>query len=227
MQAQEIRAALAQQFSFWPQLTEAERQFLCAQTAVVKYRRGAILHDGSADCTGVLLVQQGKLRTYIISDEGREITLYRLGAGEVCILSASCVLDAITFDVLIEAETDTEVLLVNQAAFKKLSDANIYVRCFGYELATERFSEVMWTLQQILFWGVDQRLAAFLWQEKQKLQQDTLQLTQEQMARDIGSAREVVSRMLKYFATEGIVKLSRGGIQILDKQKLQALLPKN
>ena len=136
-------------------------------------------------------------------------------------------LDAITFDVFIAAEEDTEVLLLNQAAFKKLTGENIYARCFGYELSTTRFSEVMWTLQQILFWGVDQRLALFLWQERQKLQQDTLQLTQEQIARDIGSAREVVSRMLKYFAREGIVQLSRGGIKILDAGKLQALLPKN
>ncbi|MCH4158065.1 MAG: Crp/Fnr family transcriptional regulator [Acidaminococcaceae bacterium] len=227
MNEQALKTALAAQLSFWPRLTEQEQQFLCAHTALVHYARGQILHDGGAACTGVLLVQKGQLRTYILSDEGREITLYRLGAGEICILSASCVLDAITFDVVIAAEADTEVLLLNQAAFKKLTEENIYARCFGYELSTTRFSEVMWTLQQILFWGVDQRLALFLWQEKQKLQQDTLQLTQEQIARDIGSAREVVSRMLKYFAREGIVKLSRGGIQILDNKKLQALLPKS
>ena len=227
MNERAIKTALAAQLSFWPRLTEQERQFLCAHTAPVSYARGQILHNGGADCTGVLLVQKGQLRTYILSDEGREITLYRLGVGEICILSASCVLDAITFDVFIAAEEDTEVLLLNQAAFKKLTGENIYARCFGYELSTTRFSEVMWTLQQILFGGVDQRLALFLWQERQKLQQDTLQLTQEQIARDIGSAREVVSRMLKYFAREGIVQLSRGGIQILDAGKLQALLPKS
>lgn len=227
MNGQEIRTALAAQLSLWPQLTEREQQFLCAHAARVKYLRGQILHNGSTDCTGVLLVQKGKLRTYILSEEGREITLYRLGAGEICILSASCVLEAITFDVFIEAEEDTEVLLINQAAFKKLTAENIYVRCFGYELATSRFSEVMWTLQQILFWGVDKRLALFLWQESQKASTSTLHLTQEQIAINIGSAREVVSRMLKYFATEGIVSSSRGGIKILDKAKLQALLPKN
>ena len=224
---QAIKTTLAAQLSFWSRLTQQEQQFLCAHTAPVRYARGQILHNGGAECTGVLLVQKGQLRTYILSDEGREITLYRLGTGEICILSASCVLDAITFDVVIAAEEDTEVLLLNQAAFKKLTEENIYARCFGYELSTTRFSEVMWTLQQILFWGVDQRLALFLWQERQKLQQDTLQLTQEQIARDIGSAREVVSRMLKYFVREGIVQLSRGGIQILDAGKLQALLPKN
>lgn len=224
---QAIKTTLAAQLSFWSRLTQQEQQFLCAHTVPVRYARGQILHNGGAECTGVLLVQKGQLRTYILSDEGREITLYRLGTGEICILSASCVLDAITFDVVIAAEEDTEVLLLNQAAFKKLTEENIYARCFGYELSTTRFSEVMWTLQQILFWGVDQRLALFLWQERQKLQQDTLQLTQEQIARDIGSAREVVSRMLKYFAREGIVQLSRGGIQILDAGKLQALLPKS
>ena len=227
MNGQEIKATLAAQFFFWPQLKESEREFLCAYASPIKYLRGQTLHNGSADCTGVLLVQKGRLRTYILSDEGRVITLYRLDAGEICILSASCVLEAITFDVFIEAEEDTEVLLINQAAFKKLAEENIYVRCFGYELATSRFSEVMWTLQQILFWGVDKRLALFLWQESQKAPSNTLYLTQEQIASNIGSAREVVSRMLKYFVTEGIVTSSRCGIKILDKEKLRALLPKN
>lgn len=79
----------------------------------------------------------------------------------------------------------------------------------------------MWAMQQILFMSMDKRLAVFLWDEISKTEDDTVHLTHEQVARDVGSAREVVSRMLKYFTSEGIVELSRGGIKVIDKKKLR------
>jgi len=160
----------------------------------------------------------------MLSEEGRDVTLYRLFAGDVCILSASCVLDAITFDVCIDAEEDAEVLVINASAFHQLADENIYVKCFGYQLATTRFSDVMWAMQQILFMGVDRRLAIFLWDEISKSGSNEVKMTHEQIARYMGSAREVVTRMLKYFASDGIVELSRGGVRVLDRKKLQNLL---
>lgn len=136
----------------------------------------------------------------------------------MCILSASCVLDAITFDVFIDAEEDTDVLLINSSVFHQMADKNIYMKCFGYQLATTRFSDVMWAMQQILFMGADKRLAIFLWDEISKNKTNEIKMTHEQIARYMGSAREVVSRMLKYFAAEGIVELSRGGVRVVDKK---------
>ena len=135
-------------------------------------------------------------------------------------------LEAITFDVFIDAEEATDLLVMNSAVFHALADENVYVRCFGYELATKRFSEVMWAMQQILFMGVDRRLAIFLTEELQKSGGDTVRLTHEQIARYMGSAREVVSRMLKYFESEGVVRLSRGGITVTDAAKLRVLAGK-
>ena len=152
------------------------------------------------------------------------MTLYRLFPGDICILSASCVLEAITFDVFIDAEEDTDVLLINSAVFHQIAEQNIYVKCFGYELATTRFSDVMWAMQQILFMGADKRLAIFLSDEIAKTGSDRIKMTHEQIARYMGTAREVVSRMLKYFAGEGIVALSRGEIRIVDKEKLHKLI---
>lgn len=211
-------------FSFWEHLTQEQKRLLCANTAPAHYPAGTAVHSGSEDCVGVLLVKSGQLRVYMLSEDGRDITLYRLFAGDVCILSASCVLEAITFDVFISAEEDTDALVIHSAVFHQLADRNIYVKCFGYQLATTRFSDVMWAMQQILFMGADKRLAIFLWDEAAKRGSDEIKMTHEQIARYMGSAREVVTRMLKYFSGEGIVELSRGGIRIVDKNKLRSLI---
>ena len=171
-----------------------------------------------------MLVTSGQLRTYILSDDGREVTLYRLWKGDVCVLSASCVLSEVAFDVLIEAVEDTRVILLPLAYFRQLKEKNVYVELFTYRLATERFSDVMWSLQQILFMRADQRLAAFLWDEMARTGREELSYTHDQIARYMGSAREVVSRLLKYFSEEGIVKVSRGKILVTDRDKLKKFL---
>ena len=210
-------------FSFWAHLSAAEKALLCESTVEMHYPKGHNVHSGTANCVGVLFIKKGQLRTYLLSEDGRDVTLYRLFAGDVCILSASCVLQAITFDVFIDAEEDTDVLLINASVFRQMATENIYIECFGYQLATERFSDVMWAMQQILFMGIDKRLAIFLWDEIHKSQTDTIQMTHEQMARYMGSAREVVSRMLKYFEEENMVALSRGEVRITDRKKLREL----
>ena len=193
-------------------------------STIVSFRKNTPVHNTDEECLGLLLLKSGQMRIYMLSEDGREVTLYRLFQGDTCVLSASCVLDAIAFDVMIHAEEDTEALLIPLSVFRKLQEDNIYVEAFAYQMATERFSEVMWTMQQILFLRADQRLAIFLWDEMSKGKKQILQYTHEQIARYIGSAREVVSRMLKYFSEEGIVELSRGRIKIIDKEKLKTYL---
>lgn len=214
---------LAKHFSAWGHLTKEEQEGMIGNAMLMHYTKGTNIHSGDNHCLGFFIIKTGMLRTYMLSEEGKEITLYRLGEGDLCILSASCVLSAITFDVHVDAEEDSEVLLVGSHYFSSLSERNIYVECFAYKLATERFSDVMWAMQQILFMSMDKRLAVFLWDELSKADGDMIKVTHEQAARYIGSAREVVTRMLKYFALEGIVELSRGGIRIIDKGKLRAL----
>ena len=223
MDTAQTRSELARLFPPWEHLTDEEKEGLVRNASEVNYRKGTTIHNGEVDCIGVLLIRSGKLRVYILSDEGKEITLYRLNTGDMCILSASCVLATITFDVHIDAETDTDVLLVGPGFYGQLCDENIYAKCQSYELLTNRFSEVMWAMQQILFMSYDKRLAIFLWDEHVSSGENTIHLTHEQIAKYTGSAREVVTRMLRYFAEEGIVELSRGGVTIVDKQKLKAL----
>ena len=210
-------------FDFWKELSEAEVEFVCANTRKVSYPKGAYVHQGPLDCIGALLIRSGQLRVYTMSEDGREVTLYRLFAGDVGILSASCVLDALTFDVYIDAEEDTEVLLTDAAAFRHLVEGNIHVRCYAYELATQRLSDMLWKMQQVLFFSADRRLAIFLLEESAKNGADEIHLTHEQIARYMGTAREVVSRLVKYFNQEGFIKNSRGCIKIIDREALSDL----
>lgn len=215
---------LTEALSFWDKISEEEREIIFQNTTAAFYKQGEQVHRAEQECVGVLLIKKGELRTYILSEEGKEITLFRQTEGDVCILTASCVLSNIHFDVHVDAEKDSEALVINAPAFSGLCKRNVYIENFSLRVATERFSDVMWAMEQILFMSFDRRLAIFLLDETTKTGTETLTLTHEQIAKYMGSAREVVSRMLKYFAKEGIVELSRGCIKIIDRKKLKSLL---
>lgn len=217
-------AYIKSRLDFWDKLSESEINLLESNIVNVSYNKGFNLHSTDSECLGVLLIKNGGLRVYILSEDGREITLYRLSPGDVCVLSASCIINSITFDVHIDAESDTDAYLINIGAFSKLSNQNVYVENFAYKNTNERFSDVMWAMEQILFMSFDKRLAIFLLDEITKTNSNELHFTQEQIAKYIGSAREVVSRMLKVFQTNGILEQSRGSINIIDKEKLRELI---
>lgn len=227
MKNSDILPLLSDGLPFWENLSETEQSLLLSGTRPVRYQSGDNIHSPSHECVGVLLVKRGELRTYILSEGGKEVTLFRLGSGDACILSASCLLSNITFDVFIDAQQDTEALLMDPAVFSRLQSRNLYVENYALRLAADRFSDVMWTMEQILFMSFDARLAVFLLDESAKTGADHLTLTHEQIAKLIGSAREVVSRMLKYFESEGLVRLHRGSVELLRKPELRQLAQAN
>ena len=222
MTPMELESLFDTVFPFWKTISAQEREFLCNNSATRSYRKGTTLHDGS-ECSGVFLIRSGALRVSMLSEEGKEITLYRLYPGDMCMLSASCVLQSITFDVVIEAEEDSKCVIVSGVAFAAASERNAEIKIFSLEKAVSRFSDVMWVMQQILFMSLDKRLAIFLSDESTRIGSDTVPLTHEQIAKYMGSAREVVSRMLKYFSNEGIVEVSRKGVRILNRNRLREL----
>ena len=217
------RAFLETSLPFFQKLSPSEKKVLLQHAGSTAYRKGESIHSADYKCLGLLLVKSGSLRVYRMSEDGREITLYRIYPGELCILSASCVLSAITFDVYIDAVDDCELIQISSSAISLLMHDNIYVEAFANKAAAERFSDVMWAMQQILFMSFDRRLAIFLLDESASLGTDELKLTHEQIARLMGSAREVVTRMLKYFSQEGYVELSRGAVRLTDKSALRRL----
>lgn len=209
-------------FPFWNNISEGDKSYICNNTVALTYTKGTTIHDGTV-CSGVILVRTGSLRVYIMSEDGKAITLYRLHDGDMCMLSAPCVLQSVTFDVFVDAEENSECYVISGCAFSDVASRNPEVKIFSLETAVSRFSDVMWVMQQILFMSMDKRLAIFLYDESSRLNSDTIPLTHEQIAKYIGSAREVVSRMIKYFSNEGIVEASRKGVKILNKKRLREL----
>ena len=207
---------------FWGVIPDEDKEYICQNSHAVTFPEGKNIHDGN-ECSGVILVRSGCLRLFMMSEEGRDITLYRLHKGDICMLSASCVLDAITFDVFVDAQEDSECYVIGGPAFAAVSERNPQIKIFALETAVGRFSDVMWVMQQILFMSMDRRLAIFLLDESARNGTDVIALTHGHIAGYMGSAREVVSRMLKYFVNEGIVEVSRKGVKILDKKHLRKL----
>ncbi len=209
---------------FWDKLSDDEKQTLKNNAVIRKYSKGEIVNGCHTSCLGMILVTDGELRAYILSDEGREITLFRTMQNEICILSASCVISQITFDTHIVSQKDTEMLIIPSNTFSSVIEKNIYARCFMYEKITEHFSSVMFSLQQILFMKFDSRLASFLINEYQSTGKNEIKMTQELIAQHVNSAREVVARMLKRFVSDGLIEMKRGSIHILDADGLKALI---
>ena len=185
--------------------------------------KGTVLHNGSMDCTGLLLVKTGQLRAYILSDEGREITIYRLFDRDMCLFSASCMIRSIQFEVTIETEKDTEFWIIPAENYQDIMKESASVSNYTNELMATRFSDVMWLMEQVMWKSLDKRVAAFLQEEMSIEGTEQLKITHETIANHLGSHREVITRMLRYFQNEGMVKLSRGTIEITDAKKLEEL----
>lgn len=210
-------------FPIWNSLTAVQKQRLEA-AAVRKYApAGTLLHNGGEDCMGLILISSGQLRIYTTSDDGREITLYRLLERDICLFSASCMLHSVQFDLQVSAERDTEFWIVSSEAYSALMKESAPIANFTNSIMASRFTEVMWLMDQLLWKRMDQRIAKFLLDEAALDSSDTLKLTHEAIANHLGTAREVITRLLKYFQSEGAVKLSRGAIEILDAERLELI----
>ena len=210
-------------FPIWDKLTPAQKEKIAGSAVRRIAVKGTALHNGSADCTGLLLIQHGQLRSYILSDEGREITLYRLFDRDICLFSASCMMRSIQFEMMIEAEKDTALWIVPTEVYQSIMQESAPVSNFTNEIMATRFSEVMWLIEQIMWKSFDKRLAAFLLEESALEETPVLKITHEAIANHLGTAREVVTRMLRYFQTEGMVKLARGTVEITDGEKLRQM----
>lgn len=206
---------------FWKKLKESEKQIFMQNVRLARYKRGDSIHSAGQDCEGLMVVKSGRLRVYLISATGREATLFRPAPGETCIFTASCIIRNIDFDVFIDADADSEVYILPVQYYQEVCNQNKAAEDFTNQVIAARFSDVMWVMEQILFTSVDKRLALFLLEQSDNEKKDTLMITHEAIAGHLGSAREVVSRMLKYFEREGMVQVFRGGIKITDSSKLK------
>ncbi len=210
-------------FPIWDKLTPAQQQLLTESATYRKEKKGTVLHRGSVDCSGLFLLQSGQLRSYILSDEGREITIYRLFEMDICLFSASCMMKSIQFEITIEVEKDAEFWSIPPDIYKQIMEESAPLANYTSEIMATHFSEAMWLIEQVMWKSFDKRLAAFLLEESTLEGSDTLKITHEAIGNHLGTAREVVTRMLRYFQNEGLVKLTRGSVEIIDSKKLAQL----
>lgn len=218
-----LQQHLRENLPFWEELSDEQRQSLAFATRPLAARAGDRVQGGGSGCAGVVVALSGSLRAYMLSEGGKEITLFRVEPGESCVLAASCILPMITFDIALDAATDIEALVIDPRYFSQLAQESTAVEAFLYRQTAQRFSDCMWVMQQVLFASFDARLATFLLDELARTGSSRIAMTHDEIARHLGSAREVVSRMLKYFEREGLVRLSRGAVDIIDRRGLLAL----
>lgn len=208
---------------FWKDLTQEEQEQLRQGAQMHHFKKGDIMDQGTSQCTGLEMIIEGQVRVFLPSPQGNEITLYRLLEQDVCILSAGCMFPSLTFDISMEFEEDTRILLLPKQLLHQLSEKNGKVKDFTMELMTDRFSSVMNTMYDVMFSNNEHRLAQALYTQIQLQGSLSLSLTHEQLAKELGTAREVISRLLKQLQKEGILKQSRGCVTILDEHKLNAI----
>ena len=213
----------AEYLPIWDKLTPQQQESIRQVIEFRSVKKGTHIHDSSADCLGLVMVKSGQLRAYILSEDGREITISRLFDYDVSLLSASCVMPDLQFNVMIEAEKDTEFWSIPACLFKNLMEESLPVSNYARDLISSNFSELMWLMEQIMWKSFDKRLAAFLLEESALENSPSLKITHEKIANHMGTAREVVTRMLRYFQSEGMVKLTRGAVELTDKKRLQNL----
>lgn len=210
-------------FPIWDKIEPEQQEKLRKSAVKQTIKKGTILCDGGKECTGLVLVCDGLLRAYMLSEDGREVTLYRLFEHDICLLCASCVMTNIQFDIIIEAEKDTEAWVIPPWIYKSVQQDSLVFSNYVNDLMAMNLSEVMWMVEQVMWKSFDKRLAGFLIEESNVENTLTLKITHEKIANHLGTAREVVTRMLKHFQTERMVSLRRGVVEITDIDKLECI----
>ena len=145
---------------------------------------------------------------------------------DICLFTASCIMRSIQFDIIIEAEKDSRFWVIPPKVYQEVMERSAPLANYTNEIMASRFSEVMWLIEQIMWKSFDRRLASFLLEEASIEGTDCLKITHEIIGNHMGNAREVVTRMLRYFQSEGMVSLSRGTVELKDTERLEELAGK-
>lgn len=204
----------------FPELTElsAENKKILEQGInVVTAPAGTVMFSEGSECKGYVMLLEGTVRVQKTSEDGREIVLYRVETGEACIMTTTCLISDDQYGAEGIAETDITLAVVPQDVFNKLLAQSEKFRSFVFEVYAKRMSMLMMLVEEVVFKKLDKRLAQLLGDRKS----DEFEITHQDIAMELGSVREVVSRQLKVFERQGLIKLGRGLIRIEDRAGLQ------
>ena len=212
-----------EQLPFWNDLSPSEKALVHDKAKILRYKKSRVVRRSDRPCPGLIHILEGVARVYIISPEGREITLFYLNRGDCCVFSAACVLEHILFETCVVTASEARLLNIGPKTYSLLEESNINVRCFSYELATMRFSTALWVMQEIVFTRFDKRLARFLLDIYRECGSPEINIKQEDLACQVNAARESVARMLRHFVNDGLIVSKRGCIVLTDLEALQEI----
>ncbi|MGI5070481.1 Crp/Fnr family transcriptional regulator [Treponema pectinovorum] len=212
---------ITKELPFWNSLSDSQKIFLNQNAYLKSFPRGKILSGTEKACLGLFYIVSGKIRVYAISEDGKEISLFNIEKDETCVLSSSCVIEQVKFDAQMVADEDCKLLIFGASGIGKLSNENLNVKCFVYEILIKRFSQVMEIMQRTFFDSIEKRLKEFLLQERRRTGSNTIKITQTKIAENINSAREVVARTMKKFEGAGLVQTKRGFVILKDLDGLE------
>lgn len=188
------------------------------------YPSGNVILEEGHSCQNFALIISGTIRVYKLSPEGKEITLYRIGRGDTCVLMLSCLLGNNEYPAIAEVEENVTLMAIPKSYFKQLFFKKPAWQEFVFNTLSIRLTEVMMVVEEIAFKSMDKRIAAFVYEKiDQNIKDPALEITHEEIAMELGTAREVVSRVLKDFEKKDIVELARGKIYIKDKIALKKI----
>lgn len=186
----------------------------------VKLPKGTVVFREGDVCEHVAFIVSGVIRVAKIGENGKEVNLYRVCRGESCVLTVSSVLSHSPFPATAIVEEDAEAMIVPKDTFATMMTTNTQLQTFVYDMMMNRFMAMMQMIEHIVFEKMDKRLIEFLLERGEKNKANVIEMTHEHIAMELGTAREVVSRILKQLEREGYVQLARGKIKIVDKEKL-------
>lgn len=192
-------------------ITEDDKQDV-AQRAIVKTFAAQTLLNNSEDCLGFVLILQGSIRAYIVGENGKEITLFCLKSGDSCVVCSHCTLQSIEHNILLETNSKSEILIVPAKLFATLKEKYPKLADFTLTLLSKRLSQTITTFEQALFKPLVERIRDFL---RKNEHNGEVQMSHESIANHLGSAREVVSRILKEMENRGEIQLGRKRIVLL------------
>lgn len=209
---------LKNSFQIWDKLSKDEQDKLLNNSKIISYKKGDIIYKDVNACLGLIMISKGQVKAFSSQDGDKRITLYKLFEYDICLFTASCIMRDVTFEIYLECEEDTEVLLIPTEKYEKILNESTLISNYINQIILSRFSDVMWILEQVIFHSLDKRIANYILDETQDRKE--LIITHEKIAKDLGTAREVVSRLLKHFERDKILKLSRNKIDIIDEDML-------
>ena len=215
------RQRIFDRFPFLERASAAFRDEFCDRVSLVQLPAGHLIcHDGSP-CALLPLVIAGTGRVYKLGEQGREITLYRVEPGQSCVVTASCILSGQTFPAFAECETEVEAIVARPAEVRRWMALSEPWREYIFGLIASRLQEVFGVLDAVLFQRLDRRLIAFLLSQQTAAPESAIRMTHQALAVELGSSREVISRVLKGLEEQGLLRTTRGLIELLDLPGLE------